>query len=118
MIVKEEPKSPIPSALKKRKGHSIDANAIGQVDPIDIDIDPPQTVGKRRKTVASGSSHVQFDGVAIPDRSNPVPKATRRSKVERTPRTCFPASRRSSAHLQRLVRSWERRSTDTDTHIM
>jgi len=79
VIVKEEPKSPIPSALKKRKGHLIDANAIGQVDPIDIDIDPPQTVGKRRKTVASGSSHVQFDGVAIPDRSNPVPKATRRS---------------------------------------
>ena len=79
MIVKEEPTSPIPSVPKKCKGFSTDANAIRQVDPIEIDIDPPQMVGKLRKTVASGSKQVLFNGVAVLDKPNPVPRATRKS---------------------------------------
>jgi len=32
-------------------------------------MDPPQAIGKRKKTVASGSAHVVFDGVALPPKT-------------------------------------------------
>jgi len=68
MTVKEEPKSPGRVATRKRKAYSTtDANPINSLEPIDdADADAAQPVGKCAKTAAASSSHVQFDGVAIP----------------------------------------------------
>ncbi len=80
IAIKDEPRSPIQAAPRKRKVYSTtDANAIGHMDPVEIDFDPPKTVGKRRKVVASGSATVHFDGVAIPAMPPQSAKATRKS---------------------------------------
>jgi len=58
----------------------MDADAIGQMDAIDVYMDPPQAIGKRKKTVASGSAHVVFDGVALPPKTQqPSARPTRKS---------------------------------------
>ena len=76
----KEPRSPVPSASRKRKVYSTtNANAIGLMDSIDIDFDPPPVVGKRRKAVASGSVSVQFDAVALPTIPQASARATRKS---------------------------------------
>ena len=64
----------------------MDANAIGLMDSIEIDMDPPQTIGKRQKTVASKSAHVTFDGVVLPPKpqqppARPTRKSTRVTKA-------------------------------------
>jgi len=79
-VVKAETRSPGPSAPKKRKIYSTtDANAIGDMDPIDVDFAPPQAIGKRNKTVASGSAHVEFDGIMLPPKQQPPGRPTRKS---------------------------------------
>src|SRR5260221_7111099 len=51
ILVKEERMSLGPSAPKRQKTCSTtDANGIVQMDPIDVDIDPPKAIGKCRKT--------------------------------------------------------------------
>src|SRR5258705_11510797 len=79
-VGKEAPRSPVPSAPKRQNIYSTtDANAIGQMDPIDGDFDPPKTLGKRRRMAASGPPHVPDDGAAAPPTPQPPSKPTRKS---------------------------------------
>ncbi len=79
-VGKDVPRSPGLSAPKKRNTYSsTDANAIGQMEPIDVDFDPPKTLGKRRRTVSSGASGVPIDGAAPTPKSQPSARPTRKS---------------------------------------
>jgi len=49
------------------------------MDPIDGDFDPPKTLGKRRRTLASGPPHVPDDGTTAPPTPLPPSKPTRKS---------------------------------------
>jgi len=72
---------------RKRKVYSTrNADAIGQMNAIDIDMDPPQAIGKRQKIIASESPRVQFDGVVLPPKqqkpsARPIRKSTRVAKA-------------------------------------
>jgi len=79
MTIKEELKSPGCAATRKCKVYSItDTNSIGIIKLIeDADADATQPAGKRAKTSAASSSHVQFDGVAI---LRPTRKSTHTTK--------------------------------------
>jgi hypothetical protein len=78
-IVKEEPKSPANGASKKRKFYSpTDAKPIGNIDPVNIDFNPPPPVIKRQKVAAKSTGRIRFDGVAV-DKPSPATRATRRS---------------------------------------
>jgi len=75
-----EPKSPVPSAPKKWKIYSTtDANAIGQMDPIDVDFDPPKMLGKCQRMVSSSPSGVPIDGTAPTPKPQPSAHLTRKS---------------------------------------
>jgi hypothetical protein len=64
MIIKEEPQSPVPLLHTQCRVHTTtDANAIGHMDPMDVDSKPSRTVGKRRSTVTSGPYRVRFGGI-------------------------------------------------------
>jgi len=80
MTIKEELKSPGRPANRKRKAYSTtDANPIGVIKPIDdADADAAQPLSKRVKTTSASSSHVRFDGVAVP---KPTRKSTRATKA-------------------------------------
>jgi hypothetical protein len=80
MTIKEEPKSPGRPATRKRKAYSAtDANPIGILKQVeDADADAAQPAGKRTKTAAASSSHVRFDGVAVP---RPTRKSIRTTKT-------------------------------------
>ena len=86
MTIKEEPKSPGRVTTRKRKAYSTtDANPIGVIEPInDADTDPVQPAGKRAKTASASTSHVRFDGVAVPKatrKSTRVPKASSKKEL-------------------------------------
>lgn len=49
------------------------------MDPIDVDTETAPPAAKRQKTASGSSSRVRFDGVEVNNKSNPAPKATRRS---------------------------------------
>jgi len=79
-MVKEESQVSGPSAPTKRLAYSItDANSIRTMDPINVDVDPPQAIGKRRRTGTSGASRVQPDGIALPEKLNSAVSEPRRS---------------------------------------
>ena len=80
MAVKEEPKSPGQSGSRKRKAYlSVDANPIGILEPIDVDVDTfPQPVRKRAKPASGSSSNPRFDGVVL---TKPTRKSTRTAKA-------------------------------------
>ena len=80
MAVKEEPKSPGQSGSRKRKAYSsVDANPIGILEPIDVDVDTfPQPVGKRAKLAGGSSSNPRFDSVVL---TKPTRKSTRTAKA-------------------------------------
>jgi hypothetical protein len=68
-------------ATRKRKAYSTtDTNPIGVIEPIDdTNTNPVQPAGKRAKTHSASTSHVQFDGVAVPKATRKltcVPKAS------------------------------------------
>ena len=80
ITVKEEPPSPL---MKKRKVYSTtDANAIGRMDPVHIDFDPPPANTKRQRT-SSSSACICFDGVSVPPQptARATMKSTRAAKV-------------------------------------
>jgi len=52
---------------------------MGVMETLDIDTEPAQPATKHQKTASGSSSRVRFDGVELHDKSNPAPKATRRS---------------------------------------
>jgi hypothetical protein len=86
MTIKEEPKSPGRVTTRKRKVYSTtDANPIGVIEPIDdADTDPVQPAGKRAKTAFVSTSHVRFNGVAVPKatrKSTRVPKASSKKEL-------------------------------------
>jgi len=56
------------------------ANAIGLMDPIDIDFDPPPVVGKHQKAVTSSSVSVQFNDVTLPT----IPQVSARATCKST----------------------------------
>jgi hypothetical protein len=84
MTIKEEPKSSGHVATRKCKVYSTkNANLIGILEPVEdadanADADTAQPAGKRAKTAAASSSHVQFDGVAI---LKPTRKSTHTAKT-------------------------------------
>src|SRR5882762_344821 len=107
-----EPKSPVPSAPKKRNIYSTtDANAIGQMDPIDIDFNPPQTLGKRKRLVISGPSRVPADGAAPPPKpqcfSRPTRKTTRVTKAASTKNTTSDLFARLGQEFHAIARTCE-----------
>ena len=74
ITVKEELPSPL---MKKQKVYlTTDANAIGCMDPVHIDIDPPLANTKCQRT-SSSSTCVRFNGVSVPPQ--PTARATRKS---------------------------------------
>ena len=80
MAVKEEPKSPGQLGSRKGKAYlSVNANLIGIVKPIDVDVDTfPQPVKKRAKPAAGSSSIPQFDSVVL---TKPTRKSARTAKA-------------------------------------
>ena len=49
------------------------------MDILDVDAQPTQPPLKHQKTASGSSSRVRFDAVEIREKSNPTPKAIRRS---------------------------------------
>jgi hypothetical protein len=76
----EVPTLPGLSAPKKQKIYSTtDVNAIGLMDPIDIDFNPPKTLRKRQRMATSGTSHLPVDVTALPPTPQPSSQPTRKS---------------------------------------
>ncbi len=49
------------------------------MDPINVDADPPQNIGKRRRTGPSGPRRVVLDSVTLQQKLPPAARSTRRS---------------------------------------
>ena len=55
------------------------ATPMGVMETLNIDMELTQPATKRQKTASGSSSRIRFDGMELHNKSNPAPKATRRS---------------------------------------